>query len=156
MQVRAGTGASNSPARPDHFRKTGSGEVGLGLVEMVICIFLIGLLTISFLPLFMQAMQTAARNATTASATQIANEQLEIARITATSCAAFTGTGGYGTVTPPVVVDARGTKYQATRSVGICPSVYPGVLQVSVSVVKVGVTGTLAASTTYIRLLAAG
>lgn len=134
---------------------TPGNELGLGLVEIVICIFLIGLLAISFIPLFVQGMQLAARNATVASATQIANEQLEIARGTATSCAAFRNAGGYAVSTPPVVLDARGASYQATRTVGTCPAAYPGIIQVSVSVVKVGVAGSLATATTYIRLTAA-
>ena len=133
----------------------GASDRGLGLVEIVICIFLIGLLAISFIPLFVQGVQLAARNASIASATQIANEQLEIAHGTATSCAAFVSAGGYGMSTPPVTVDARGTNYQAARSVGTCPATYPGIIQVSVSVVKVGVPGSLATATTYIRLTAA-
>lgn len=132
-----------------------SSDDGLGLIEIVVCIFLIGILAISFLPLFAQGMQLAVRNATIASATQIANEQLEIARGTATSCAAFTGTGGYGPSTPPVMTDARGTNYQATRTVSTCPATYPGIVQVTVSVAKVGVAGALSSATTYVRLTAA-
>ena len=130
-------------------------DLGIGLIEIVVCIFLIGILAISFLPLFVQGMQLAARNATIASATQIANEQLEIARGTATSCFAFTGAGGYGASTPPAMADARGTNYQATRTVSPCPATYPGVVQVTVSVAKVGVTGVLSSATTYVRLTAA-
>jgi len=132
-----------------------SADDGMGLIEIVVCIFLIGILAISFLPLFAQGMQLAARNATIASATQIANEQLEIARGTATSCTAFTGPGGYGASTPPVMSDARGSNYQATRSVSACPATYPGVVQVTVSVSKVGAAGVLSSATTYVRLTAA-
>jgi len=144
-----------APSDPSRSHVAVRADQGIGLVEIVICIFLIGLLAIAFIPLFVQGMQLAARNATIASATQIANEQLEIARGTATSCAAFVGAGGYGASTPPVAIDARGNSYQATRTVGSCPAIYPGIVQVSVSVVKVGAAGSLATATTYVRLTAA-
>ena len=130
-------------------------DSGMGLIEIVICIFLVGLLAIAFIPTFIQGMQLASRNATIASATQIANEQLEIARATATSCVAFRGPGGYGVSTPPVMQDGRGTSFQATRTVSACPSTYPGVVQVSVSVSAIGAATVLSSATTYVRLTAA-
>lgn len=126
---------------------------GIGLIEIIVCMFLMGVIALSFIPLFVQGLKMSAHNATVATATQIVSEQLEIARATAATCQAF-GSTGYG-IAPPTVSDRRGTTYQATRVVGACPGTYPGIALVTVRVSAVGSADILAESSTYIRMLAA-
>ena len=63
-----------------------SGEQsGFGIIEIVISMFLLGLLATAFLPLLVQGLKQSAANATLATATQLANDQIELAR-SATKC----------------------------------------------------------------------
>lgn len=136
------------------------GERGFGLIEIVVCIFLLGVIAVAFIPLFIQGLKIAAKNATVATATQIVNEQLEMARATAPYCPNFwdSASSGYATVSPVTVgPDPRGITYTATRTVDPCAAgdSYPKIIQVTVSVKVAGSTApALANATTYVRLLA--
>lgn len=89
-----------------------SRDDGLGLVEIVIALFLLALLAISFLPVLIQGLQLSVRNATLATASQLLNEELDrLAALDGTCTALAT----HLAATPASTTDARGTVYQPRR-----------------------------------------
>lgn len=69
----------------------GENERGFGVIEILVSMFLLGIIAIAFLPLLIQAMKTTQLNTTVATATQIVNEQLDAARAQIGSCATLSG-----------------------------------------------------------------
>lgn len=129
-------------------------ESGFGLIEIVISMFLLGLLAVAFLPLLITSMQTTVRNSTIATATQLVNQQMEQARAAGNTCTALTA---YGSATLASVTDARGTSYQPARTVASCPTVatgYPRTVSVSVSVSVPGSATPPVTATTLVYLRA--
>jgi type II secretory pathway pseudopilin PulG len=104
-------------------------DSGVGLIEIVVSMFLLALLAISFLPVLVQGLQQAALNSTRATAVQLANEQVELARGTTATCANLEP---LGTVPVANFIDAQGVTIQVTRTISACPSTYPGTMQLTV------------------------
>lgn len=133
-----------------------SREDGFGLIEIVISMFLLGLLAISFLPLLVTSMKTTVRNSTIATATQLVSQQMEQARSAGDTCAALTA---YGNPSPALaaIPDARGNSFQPARTVETCPTLataYPRTARVTVSVSVVGSTVPAQTATTLVYLRA--
>lgn len=126
-------------------------EGGFGLVEIVVSMFLLSLLAIAFLPLLIQSLQVSLTNATTATATQLVNKQMDLARVQGTTCGALTS---FAAVAPSVVPDARGA-LQPYRSVGSCPASYPGTVTVTTWVTRSGQSIRLAEAVTLILVKSA-
>jgi type II secretory pathway pseudopilin PulG len=131
---------------PDH---------GFSIVEILVAVFLFGLIVIVFLPLLVNSIRMTTTNATTATAVQIVSDQLERARAAGPSCEALTGFK-LGTIDP--VTDSHGAVLQATRSVGTCPTTYPGTVSVTIAVKKSGTATPIAESTAliYVKSAASG
>lgn len=116
-------------------------ERGFGVVEIVISMFLLLIISAAFLPLLITAVKTSSLNVSVATATQIVNEQLGLARSEISSCSTLTT---YGAFTPSPVVDPRGIELSVARSVHLsdCPvaiapatsPLYPAIATVRVSV----------------------
>jgi len=107
-------------------------DEGFGLVEIVISMFLLALLAVAFLPFLIESLLTTVRNSTTATATQLASEQLDAASLVPRTC---DGLAAFGAASIPTVTDERGTVYSADRTVAACPSSgYPVAVRVTVSV----------------------
>lgn len=88
-------------------------EDGFGMIEIVVSMFMLALLAIAFLPVLIQGLRTTASNASFATATQLVNQSLELARASNfTSCAAIQAFANE-IVTEP---DGRGTDLRVTRS----------------------------------------
>lgn len=105
---------------------------GIGLVEIVVAMFLLALLSIAFLPLLINSLQQAIRNATVATATQVLNEQLDALLATEPTCAAVTA---FESAVPGPTPDRRGVVYLATRSVPDCASLtFPATITVDLGV----------------------
>ncbi|MCY7289266.1 MAG: type II secretion system GspH family protein [Cryobacterium sp.] len=108
---------------------------GFGLIEIVISMFLLGLLAIAFLPLLVTSMQTTVRNSAVATAAQLLNQELGLVRAAGDTCGLLTA---YGASEPvPASSDVRGTSYQRAHAVASCPSGsvnYPRTVSVTVSV----------------------
>ncbi|TFC37540.1 type II secretion system protein [Cryobacterium sp. TMT2-14] len=120
--------------------ESGGSESGFGLIEIVISMFLLGLLAIAFLPLLVTSIKTTGVNATAATATQLVNQQMELARGAGDTCTALTA---YNNETLPVITDSRGFSYQPTRAGEDCTALvnYPATVWVTVSAVpSVGAT----------------
>jgi type II secretory pathway pseudopilin PulG len=110
-------------------------DAGFGLIEIVISMFLLGLLAIAFLPLLVTSMQATARNSTVATATQLLDQELGLVRSAGDTCALLTTYGA--SVPAPASSDLRGTSYQRTHTVASCPTGvanYPRTVSVTVSV----------------------
>lgn len=142
-EVRLPDGARNLPASSD----------GFGMIEVVISLFLLTILSLSFLPVLSNSWKVSGRNTTMATATQIVNQQIEGARAvrstsaTTPSCADLTN---YLQVTLAPVIDPRGVSLQPQWGVTNCPSTYPGVVRVGVSVSLIGSAVPIASAVTYV------
>ena len=89
-------------------------ESGFGVIEIVISMFLLALLAAAFLPLLVQGLKQSAANATLATATQLANDQIELVR-SATKCSEL----GLPTITTTTTtVDPRNVTLSIVRTVG--------------------------------------
>lgn len=111
-------------------RMASRSDDGFGLVEIVVSMFLLAVLAVSFLPLLINALQASVRNATAATATQLVSEQLDAVSLLPRTCAALSG---FSASSIPPVTDDRGGVYRAFRSVASCPaSGYPAAVRVRV------------------------
>ncbi|MCU1523800.1 MAG: hypothetical protein JWO18_694 [Microbacteriaceae bacterium] len=126
--------------RPNRSR---DGESGIGIIEIVIAMFLLAILALSVLPILAQGLRLSVSNAALASASQLANQQIELVR-SQTSCAAI--------VPATVNVTAQGVPLRASRTVGSsCPaSGYPITVPVAVSVTRTDTGASLASATTLV------
>jgi type II secretory pathway pseudopilin PulG len=128
-------------------------QAGFGMIEIVVSLFLLSLLTMGFVPLLINSQTTAGTNTTIATATQIVNQQLEGARSvrsstsTPPSCLDVTK---YLQSTLAPVVDPRGVTLQPQWSPTTCPSAYPGVVRVAVSVSRSGNPTPIASAVTFV------
>ena len=87
---------------------------GFGIIEIIVSMFILGLLAAAFLPILIQGLKLSASNATMATATQLANDQIELAR-SATKCSEL---GLPTTVTTTTIVDPRNVPLSIVRTVG--------------------------------------
>lgn len=116
-------------------------EDGFGVVEVVISMFLLSLLSVSFIPLLVNSIKSTGKNTTIATATQIVNQQIEGARAvrsptaTTPSCQDVTN---FLNVTIASVTDPRGVTLLPKWDATSCPSAYPGVVRARVSVTRSG------------------
>jgi prepilin-type N-terminal cleavage/methylation domain-containing protein len=103
-------------------RAVRSSDGGFGLVEVVISMFLFAIIAMAALPVLWNGMSISARNAKTATATQLAAKELEIARAAATSCASLRT---FSTASPAPFTDAAGSSYSVQRNPVTCPTAFP-------------------------------
>jgi type II secretory pathway pseudopilin PulG len=110
---------------------TATGDAGFGLVEIVVSMFILALLALSLLPLLVQGVRVAAFNSTQASANRMVHDRIEQGRASE-SCAAVLSQAGSTTTAP----DGRGDSFVITGTAGVatCPSVYPAVIKLTISV----------------------
>jgi prepilin-type N-terminal cleavage/methylation domain-containing protein len=115
----------NDPASRD--------EAGFSLVEIVVSMFILAVLSLSLLPLLVQGVKLAAVNSTQASANRVVYDRIEQARATE-SCAAVLSQTGSTTTS----LDSRGNSFVITGTAGVsaCPTAYPAVIKLTVSVAK--------------------
>ena len=139
------------PLRP-HLRFLGGRDAGLGLVEILVSMMILAILAIAVLPVLVQGLRTSSSNATLATASQFAGQELDLVRTYNSDC---TTIGSFDDVPTRVATDARGVSLEIRRSVGDCPAAtdYPGVVRVSVEIIRAGVpTPILAKATTFVLL----
>lgn len=133
-------------------------EDGFGMIEVVISIFLLSLLSVSFIPLLVNSIKSTGKNTTIATATQIVNQQIEGARAvrsptsTTPSCLDITN---YLSVTLASVTDPRGVTLVPKWDPTTCPTSYPGVVRARISVTRSGSTSTVAQAVTLIYVASA-
>lgn len=145
-------------SRPTHRCKVSALEDGFGVIEVVVSLFLLSILSVSFIPLLVNSIKSTGKNTTIATATQIVNQEIEGARAvrspiaTAPSCLDVTT---FLSVTIASTTDPRGVtlipKWDATS----CPTTYPGVVRARVSVTRTGSTTPMAQAVTLIYVKSA-
>jgi Tfp pilus assembly protein PilV len=137
----------------NRFGKPDFAEQGFGMIEIVVSLFLLSILSLSFLPVLINSWKASGANTTMATATQIVNQQLEGARAvrsaaaTSPSCLDITK---FLQVTLAPVIDPRGVSLQPQWAATSCPTAYPGVVRVAVSVTRVGGITPVASATTLV------
>ena len=147
--------------QPGRRTQANKDECGFGIIEIVVSMFLLGLLIISFAPILITNLQFTARNTTIATATQIVNKQIEAARavrsVTATtpSC---TDIQSFLALTQAPVVDPRGVVLQPVWDTfsGCTASLTAGYVRVRVSVTQVGYSSSTASASTLIFVASGG
>ena len=133
-------------------------ERGIGIMEIVVSMFLIALLVLSFIPVLINSNRLSARNTTMATATQIVNAQIETVRGFAAQQATTPGCGAVtakaqesaGSPVPNAVPNPRGGSLSAAWVLITCPSGYPGTMRLSVTVTQSGETTPTASADTLI------
>lgn len=123
----------------NRFHTTNVSDEGFGVIEVVISLFLLAILSVSFIPILFNSIKSAGTNTTIATATQIVNQEIEGARAvrspsaTTPSCLDVTQ---FLQVTLASVTDPRGVTLFPKWDAATCPTVYPGVVRARVSVTK--------------------
>jgi len=133
--------------------RTLSDESGLGLMEVVISMSLLGILAISFIPVLINSWKDTSTNTTIATATQIVNGQIEGARAVRSAAATSPSCQdvvAFLNVTLAPVIDPRGVTLLPQWSATSCPGSYPGVVRAEVSVKRPGKDTPLASAVTMI------
>ncbi len=146
------------------------GDEGFGLVEVILAIFILGLVSIVMIPVLITGMTVAATQATVASGTRLLNQTIEEVRIIAVdptiACSDVEITRA--------VTDGRGVELEATSTVlanthrgpndasgnptivksGLCDAfAAPGSLTVEVVVTRTDTGAELASATTIVSVL---
>ncbi len=128
-------------------------EEGFGVIEVIMSLFLLSILSISFIPVLVSSIKSTGTNTTIATATQIVNQEIEGARAvrspTATAPSCFDITQ-FLQVTLASVTDPRGVVLLPKWDTTSCPTSYPGVVRARVSVTRSGSATTVAQAVTYI------
>jgi hypothetical protein len=128
-------------------------ERGFGVMKIVVSMFLLGTLFISYIALTSRPVQDTGMNTTIATAQQIVSEQIEGARAvrspasTEPSCQDITT---FLQVPPAPVKDPRGVTLVPQWEPTSCPSTYPGVIRVKASVTRNGYPTPIASAATLI------
>ena len=140
------------PSRPKRLPEP-CDERGFGVVEIVVAMFLIGILAVAFLPILVQSVRVTATNARLTEATQIVAHQLERVGAAGSSCSAVKAVTA---TLPPVVTTERGS-LQPHLSLDlpptdVCAEPYLRVVQLRVWVADVGSSEELAAAETLVLL----
>ena len=129
-----------------------SDDTGFSLVEIVVSMFILGLLALSLIPLLIQGIKQSAQSAAVASATQLVNSQLDLVRSQVSTCSGVIGAPS-PSVGPPSAY--RGVPLQLTTTAGACPTpvpttTTPSTMSYSVKVVRLDTGKTLAQASTLI------
>ena len=106
-------------------------DEGFSLIEIIVSMFLIAFLAMAFAPVLVQSMKTSVRNTTIATGTQLLNRELDRLRATPAYCDAVTA---FAAAPVASTTDSRGVVFQPARQAAACPTVYPGVVRVTISV----------------------
>ena len=127
-------------------------DEGFTLVEVVVSILVLALISVALLPLLIQGVKQSAQAAAIASAVQLANSQVDLARAQATTCSGVTATP---TVTVSSTATYRGVPLVVTKTVGTCPSptpsaTAPGTIPFTATVTRSDTGETLATVSTKI------
>lgn len=91
-------------------------DAGFGLIEVVVSMFLLALLAVAFAPVLISSIQASAANTSTATATQLVNERMQIAQSSGPVCATVAGLVGSA-----ILIDSRDVEIEVTTTVGACP-----------------------------------
>ena len=122
-------------------------DSGFTLIEVVVAMFLLGIVALGLIPGLVGSLKVSAENTNIATASQLVNQQIDAARVGTPTCATLTT---YKNQVLPPVVDRRGVSFQPIRNSLTCTAGAPGIAKVSVSVTLTGSSAVLASATTYV------
>ena len=126
-------------------RQRSASDDGFGIAEVLVAMFLLAIIAVAIIPILVQGLRLSVTNATIASATQLANQQVEQVR-GLTACSAVVASTTSATV--------RSVTLQSSRTIGTtCPSStasYPTTVRVSVSVKRTDTNVVLATANTLV------
>jgi prepilin-type N-terminal cleavage/methylation domain-containing protein len=122
-------------------------ESGFGLVELVVAIAILALISLSLVPLLINGITQSASNTTIATATQYANQQIELSAAQPTSCQHF---NDYGILSTQTQVDPRGVTLVITNTVAACPTAFPNSRVFTSTVTRQDTGATLITATTLV------
>lgn len=122
---------------------------GFGLVEIVVSMFVLGLIAIAFLPLLIQGVQVTAKNRVIAAATQLVHDQLEQARAI-TTCNGLVAFGADTSQPSANFQITRTVENADDASADPCTITYPGVVKVTIDIVQAGEIETLTTATSLV------
>lgn len=132
-------------------------EAGIGLVDVLVAMMLLGILTVAILPTLTLAIRVASNNVDVASASQLVDQELDTAHAhLPTTCAAVQVFAG-----DPIGInetDPHGTTLTTHREVEspfVCPSIFPATVHLTVWVGKQGSSQHLADGSVELELTAA-
>jgi len=126
------------------WRRRASDE-GVTLVEIVVAMFMLGVVLVAMVPLIATGLKVSARNTTMATANQLASERMQLAKSSGPHCATVASLDGIA-----VYDDPRGVALQVTTEVGSCPVSGTGVVAVAVDVVRMDTGETLSTAATQV------
>jgi type II secretory pathway pseudopilin PulG len=129
--------------------KLARGEDGFGIIEIVVAMFILAIIAIAALPLLVQGLQLTALNATRSTATQLVNDQLELARSQDSTCSTVATLSGDA----PPTTDPRGVVLKVTRAISACPTTtaaYPTTVTMTVTVRRQSTGAVLSSAVTRI------
>ena len=134
-------------------RRDSADERGFTLAEILVAMVILALISLVLLPILINGTKTSAQTAAIASATQIVNAQLNMARAAGTTCTAVQ------TATSPTIGTKsayRGVPLKLTYTVGACPTspapsaTSPGTILVTATVTRTDTGKTLSSASTRI------
>ncbi len=133
-------------------------EHGFGVIEVLISLFLLAVLSVSFIPLLVNSIKNTGTNTTIATAAQIVNQKIEGVRAvrspTSTTPSCYDVTQ-FMQATLATVTDPRGVILVPAWDATSCPASYPGVVRARVSVSRSGRVNPVAQAVTLIYVKSA-
>jgi hypothetical protein len=133
---------------------TRTSEDGLGLIEVMVSMLLLAMLAVAVVPVVTLAMTVSSTNVSLATASQLVDQEMDLARSLSPTCAAVSAwtSDSNGLL----VSDPRGTVLQIHRAAISCPTNFPAAVPYAVWVGIQGSTAHLSSATTLIDLNSAG
>jgi type II secretory pathway pseudopilin PulG len=130
-------------------------DEGFGLVEVVVSIFLLAVLAMGLLPGIVNGLKQSAGNITITAATQMVDEQIDLAVSSGSTCSTIRDLASSKSTT-----DSRGVSLSRTTATAVsaspataCPvaaTAYPTTVLVSVSVTRAGSATAVASASTLV------
>ena len=124
----------------------GADDAGFGIAEVLVAMFLLGLIAVALIPILVQGLRVSVQNASLATATQLANQQIEQVR----------GLSACGSIiAATTTASAQNVPLKAVRTIGTtCPvgptTGYPTTVKVSVTVTRTDTGAVLATANTLV------
>lgn len=127
----------------------GIDQRGFGIIEIVVAMFLLGIVAVMILPSVITSLQLSSANVRVTTASQLVNEQLDLARGIAPTCDAIQT---FSAETLGMLqTDPRGTVLRVHREAATtCPTTYPDAMTFTAWVSVDGSTDRLAQASTRI------
>jgi len=118
-------------------------DAGFGLIEIVVSMFMLAILAIAFLPVLVEGLKQSVATSTTATATQLVAERMQLAQAKGPVCADVAVLAGTSQFTDP-----RGVILAVTTTVGSCTNATT--VAVSTAAVRLDTGVTVASARTLV------